>query len=380
METFIVPNPLPASPMALSKKQYRQVAKAIEYWHQTGMIDQETTDKLSGSITAVPFDWKRLARYSFISAICCIVIAVGATLADEALLELLEHIFNSPPIVKTLFFTVIAAAIFRFGLNRRKRFPHKTYSNEAIFFIGVLAVAAAIGFCGVAFDTGSEHYSILFLLATLLYLLLGLWFPSKQVWVFGLLSLGAWMGTETGYVSGGGMYFLGMNYPLRFVLFGAALTGLGMWGWHILEKESAVNHPSGSFLQRVILFSPQTKVMGLLNLFIALWIMSIFGNYSDMEIWHEIPQYELLHWSLLFGATAIAAVWYGLRNDDSVCRGFGLTFFLINLYTRFFEYSWNTMHKTIIFALLAASFWYLGTKAEKIWRFGENRGMRDERS
>ena len=37
----------------------------------------------------------------------------------------------------------------------------------------------------------------------------------------------AWMGAETGYISGYGMYFLGMNYPLRFVLFGAMLTGLG---------------------------------------------------------------------------------------------------------------------------------------------------------
>jgi hypothetical protein len=203
----------------LSKRQHRLVSQLIDYWLQTDTINRETAGKLNGSIFAVSFDWKRLARYSFIIAICCFVIAVGAVLADEALLNLLEHLFNSPPIVKSLFFAIIAAAVFRYGLTRRKRFPHKTYSNEAIFFVGVLAVAAAVSFCGVAFDTGRKHYSILYLMASFLYMLLGLWFPSKQVWVFGLLSLGAWMGTETGYVSGGGMYFLGMNYPLRFGIY-----------------------------------------------------------------------------------------------------------------------------------------------------------------
>jgi hypothetical protein len=368
---------LPASQKPLSKRQYRLVSQVIDYWLKTETINQEMAGKLNGSIIAVHFDWKRLARYSFIIAICCFVTAVGAVLADEALLNLLEHLFNSPPIVKSLFFSIIALVIFRYGLTRRNRFPHKTYSNEAIFFIGVLAIAAAVGFFGVAFDTETKHYSILFLMASVLYILLGLWFPSKQVWVFGLLSLGAWMGTETGYVSGGGMYFLGMNYPMRFVIFGTVLTAIGIWGWRTLEKETVTNQPPDSFLQRLIFLSPQTKVIGLLNLFIALWIMSIFGNYGDMEIWHKTPQYELLHWSLLFGAAAIAAIWYGLRNDDAVCRGFGLTFLFINLYTRFFEYFWDTIHKAFIFAILAASFWYLGTKAEKIWHFGENRIAQD---
>jgi hypothetical protein len=48
-------------------------------------------------------------------------------------------------------------------------------------------------------------------------------------------------------------------------------------------------------------------------------------------------------------------------------RGFGITFIFINLYTRFFEYFWEGTHKAIFFAILAISFWYLGSRAEKIW-------------
>jgi hypothetical protein len=168
-----------------------------------------------------------------------LVIAIGAILADEVLMKLLMRIFNSPAIVKCGFFAAASVAIFRYGLSFRKRYPHRPYGDESIFFLGVLALAAAVFFLGVAIDTGSGHYSVLFLIASLLYALLGLWFPSKLVWVFGLLSLGGWMGTETGYVSGHGMYFLGMNYPLRFVIFGAALTALAIAGKHSFANANA---------------------------------------------------------------------------------------------------------------------------------------------
>ena len=339
--------------VVLGKKQHRIVSDVIQRWQAGGTIDQPTAERLCASLEILRFDWQKTARYAFIIAIVCFVIAVGSMLADRVLMALLQRLFDSPAIAKCAFFSLLAAGIFWGGLSERKRRPDHFYRNEAIFFIGVLALAAAVAFLGRAIDTGSGHYSLLFLLASALYLLLGWWFPSKLVWVFGLMSLGAWMGTETGYMSGYGAYFLGMNYPARFVLFGGALTALGMLG------ES-----------RGLPMSAQNKVMGLLYLFIALWIMSIFGNYGDMARWHRAPQYELLHWSLLFGIVAVAAIVWGLRHDDGVLRGFGLTFLFINLYTRFFEYFWDSMHKAIFFALLAASFWAVGSRAEAIWRLG----------
>jgi hypothetical protein len=357
-----------AARVALARKHHGIVAEAIARWRRSGVIDGPTAARLDGSLAITAFDWQRTARYAFIVSIICLVIAVSAILADEVLMRLLKRIFNAPALAKCVFFSALSAAIFYCGLSLRRRYPHRLYSNEAVFFLGVLALAVAIVFLGIVIDTGSGHYSLLILLACALYALLGLWFPSKLVWVFGLLSLGAWMGTETGYLSGHGMYFLGMNYPLRFVIFGAALAALGIAAQHAVPSAAAAGSPG--FKERLLSMSPQTRVIGLLNLFIALWIMSIFGNYGDMGQWHRARQYELLHWSLLFGAVAIAAVWYGLRYDDGVLRGFGLTFLFINLYTRFFEYFWDSIHKAAFFAVLAASFWYLGSKAEAIWHLG----------
>jgi len=354
--------------IALPGKQHGIVIRVIERWLKSGVIDSKTSARLTASTTIASFDWQRTARYAFIIAISCFVIAVGAVLADKVLMDLLICIFNAPAAVKCAFFAALSAVIFWYGLLLRRKYPHRTYGNESVFFLGVLALAGAVFFLGVAIDTGSARYSVLVLIASVLYALLGLWFPSTLVWVFGLASLGASMGTETGYMSGWGAYYLGMNYPLRFVIFGAVLTAIGLVGEHVSAPSD-----TSTFKARLHSMSPQTKMMGLLYLFIALWIMSIFGNYGDMTKWEKVRQYELLHWSLLFGAAAIAAIWYGLKRDDGSLRGFGLTFLFINLYTRFFEYFWDSIHKAAFFAILAASFWYIGSRAEAIWHFGERK-------
>ena len=151
---------------------------------------------------------------------------------------------------------------------------------------------------------------------------------------------------------GWGAYYLGMNYPLRFVIFGAALTAASSLFTVKLGRQD---------------FVKPTRVMGLLYLFIALWILSIFGNYGEIESWYRVRQIELFHWSLLFGLVSFLAILHGIKFDDAMMRGFGLTFLFINLYTRYFEYFWDALHKAVFFALLAISFWFLGSRAERIW-------------
>jgi len=111
-----------------------------------------------------------------------------------------------------------------------------------------------------------------------------------------------------------------------------------------------------------------TLKMGLLYLFMALWIMSIFGNQTS-GFWRSRPGHlELFGWGLLFAAAAVWAIWLGMKKDNSVLRGYGLVFLLINIYTRFFEHFWDGVHRAIFFGILSLSLWLLGSKAEKIWR------------
>jgi hypothetical protein len=340
--------------MKVTRSQSKFLASALSHWRDSGALDPETSTRLLSDISVEPFDWKRLAKYSFWVAIACIIIAVGSVLADRILLDLIERIFNASAVLKCVACSAAAAALYYFGFLRRRLHPTNIFSNEAILFLGVLATAGAVYQFGSAIDTGSGHFSVLLLLSFFIYALIGYFGRSALVWIFAIASFGAWMGTETGYASGWGAYYLGMNYPLRFVVLGALLTGVALFlqGW---------------FFERV------TLIMGLLYLFIALWILSIFGNYGDMTSWSSVKQYELLPYGILFGAAAYAAIWHGLRFDNGVTKGFGLTFLFINLYTRYFEFFWDSIHKAIFFALLAISFWFIGSRAEKIWRLGESK-------
>ena len=345
--------------MKLPRKQAAVVRDAIERWKQDGVIQEVQAATLAATIEVQYFDWRKLAKYSFWIALFSIVSSVSAALSDRFIRELLEIVLQAPASIKCAALSLVAAGLYRRGLVGRTEAPDKVYRNEAIFFLGVLATAGAIAQLGVMFDTGSGHYSVLLLLSFLVYAVLGVRLESNLIWVFALASLGGWMGTETGYLSGWGAYYLGMNYPLRFVLFGALLTACAL---------SLETHPIG---QR---FFRSTLVMGLLYLFIALWIMSIFGNYGDLPSWGRVRQIELFHWSILFAAVAGWAIYYGLRHDNDITKGFGLTFLGINLYTRFFELFWDNLHKAVFFALLAVSFWYIGSKAETIWNLGKGDG------
>ncbi len=338
--------------LKVSKIQGKTLQKALEYWYTAELIDSTTKEQLTESLETRQFDWKKLAMYSFWISIICVIISFSALFADELLLELIEKFFTSSSIVLCLLFSALAAAFYFWAFVRQKKFAQKIFSNEFIVVLGILSTATAIAYLGKALDTGSGHFSILFLIATIVYGAIGLLFPSKLVWVFSVLSLGAWFGTETGYISGWGAYYLGMNYPLRFVIFGLALTAL-----------------SFAFSQFKALkpFQKSTYTLGLLYLFIALWILSIFGNHGDLYEWGQIKQISLFGWGLTFGLFALIAIAYGLRYDDYTSRSFGITFLFINLYTKFFEYFWDTTHKAIFFLILAVTFWLIGKNAEKIW-------------
>lgn len=338
--------------MKLSKKQGEFLHDTIDEWEDNGTVNAETAETLRNSFAVRPFDWKRLALYSFWFAIASTVIAVGTTLADDALLAWIQSLFLSSNLALCVFFGAAATGLYAWGLWRRRKSPQSVFSNEALLFLGVLLTAVSIAFFGKTIYTDEGHFSLIFLLSTAIYAALAFWFPSRLVWVFALLALGTWFGTETGYVSGWGAYFLGMNYPVRFVGFGLLLLLVAF----VFKR-----------IPRMQEFFKPTYVLGLLYLFIALWIMSIFGNYGDMDVWEHTPQIELLHWGLVFGAAALAAIVYGLKQDDATSRGFGVTFLFINLYTKYFEFFWNGTHKAIFFIIMAVSFAAIGRWAEKIW-------------
>ncbi|NOH28758.1 DUF2157 domain-containing protein [Vibrio mediterranei] len=342
--------------MKLSKREGRVVDSAIEQWLEQGTINQEEHDKLKNSYQVASVDWSLIAKYSFWIAIVCIVLSVLSVLLDEWLIKLLDEIFSAPDIAKSGFFAIISAGFYFIGVRRKSKTPDKAFSNEALFVLGIVSTAVSIYFLGQVIQTNS--LTKLILLASLVYGVLGLWIPSHIVWLCALLSFGTWLGFETYQLSNEG-YFLGLNFPFRYVLYGLVLivtSTLAVKRWPSKED-----------------FAITTRALGLFVFFISMWLMSVFGNYADFSVWSNVTQFSLLHWSILLLIASVVAVYHGMKFDDELTRGFGLIFIFINLYTRFIEYFWEGTHKAVFFAILATSFWFFGTRAEKIYRLGRGK-------
>ena len=93
----------------------------------------------------------------------------------------------------------------------------------------------------------------------------------------------------------------------------------------------------------------------------------MFGNFGTLESWYTVKQITLFYWAIISAIVCAISIFVGLKYHDEVAREFGITFLFINLYTRYFEYFWDSWHKALFFSVLAISFWLIGRKAEKIW-------------
>ena len=338
----------------LDKQESEFLNRSIKYWEEEDLIDAGTAESLRSSYEVKGFDWMRLAKYSFWIALFCGIIAVGSLIIDDTVIRWLKKLYYTPDIVISVISAIMAVVLFYFGRRWEKKYPEKVFSNEAIIFTGVLFTACCIAYLGKTFDNGSGHYSLLFLLSVFVYGILAWRMDSRLIWLFTLVSLGSWFGTETGYQTRWSDYFLGMNYPLRFVLFGMVL----LTSIYILKNRK--------WFER---FWELTYVCGMLYLFMSLWLLSIFGNLGSIDTWWHIRQISLFYWGIISAIVATGFLFYGLKSKDVIAREFGITFLLIFIYTKYFEYFWDHTNKTLFFAILGASFWLIGRKAERIWNF-----------
>ncbi|MBB6500636.1 DUF2157 domain-containing protein [Pedobacter cryoconitis] len=338
--------------MKIDQEKSDFLDEMLEHWQQENLLTPTEVERLKTSYEAKSFDWRRLAQYSFWIAMACGVISLGALLIDNKFLNYLRTLYNTPDGVISLLSAVAAGFLYKLSFKRKKTLPMQVFSNDALIFTAVMLTANAIAYMGKAIGKGDGHFSILILLSVFIYAVLAYIFKSRLIWIFVLISLGAWFGTETGYLSRDNLYFLGMNYPLRFVFFGLALTLISL----SLKKVKAFSF-----------FYDTTYICGMIYLFISLWLISVFGNFGTLDKWYGIKQISLFYWAIISAVACVTSIFVGLKFRDDIAREFGITFLFINLYTRYFEYFWDSWHKALFFSVLAGSFWLIGRRAEKIW-------------
>ena len=347
-------NNLPLKKLDLSRQEKETVEQALDFWNTNGNLDNQKAEELKATIDERSFEWKVLARYAFWVALASLIFSVISLFSDNALEKFVQQFYDTPNVIFCIAFAGLAFLFYFLGFRNKKLYPDKTFSNETLMLAGSFSTAACIGFLGQILDRDNHFFSILFFISILIYCVLSVKLSSKLIWVFTLVALGIWFATETAYHSDWGWKFWGMNYPLRFTIFGIILTFCAVF----VQPKFTQLKP----------FKSTSIVIGLLYTMIALWCLSIFGNYSDFEAWSKIRQWEIFYWGLIAVVLSLGLALYGLKKRDTVIRDIGFVFFLINLYTRFVEYLWDNINRTIFFLILAISFWLVGRWSEKIWK------------
>ena len=336
----------------IDRQESEVLNRAITHWENDGLLNYEQANSLRQSIMVKGFDWMRLAKYSFWIALFCGLVAVGSLLINDSILTFIRSLYNIPDFVLCIIASIAAFLSFYFGHYWSIKHPEKVFSNQTFIFFGISFTAVAIIFLGKTFDNHSGHFSLLILLGSIIYGVLAFRLQSRFIWIFTLIALGCWYGAETGYQTNWAYYFLGMNYPLRFFVFGFLIVCFCF----LLNNKKWFNP-----------FSELTYIAGLVYFFLALWILSLIGNLDNLDTWWHIKQINLIYWSIFALTIGIGTLIYGLKSGDAIAREFGITFVLILIYTKYFEFLWIPTNKALFFSILALSFWLIGRKAEKIW-------------
>ena len=338
--------------MEVDKSELEILQKALAEWEQACMLTNEQATKLKQSIVVRRTDHQQIAQYFFFIALFCTLLAFGAIFLNEKLLEKIKAYFSWSDLVIALIAALLS--VLWLWYISRKRAHISPIAYEIYMVLGGLSVLTSLLYFCKEFHIDKTYTAFLSLSLPVL-TVLALLLRSKALWIGAITASIMWFGSFSTWQSSDNL-FLGMNYPVRYTVFGLLILAVSFIQGRIQQF---------SFTQRI------TYAAGLILVFTGLWGVSIFGNYNTLAGWQQVRQIHVLAYSIVFGLAAAISFYLGIRFKEDLARDIGVLFLLINLYTRYFEYFWDSMNKGIFFLILALTFGFVGWWLERKSRAGK---------
>lgn len=156
-------------------------------------------------------------------------------------------------------------------------------------------------------------------------------FKIRLLLVAAIISLTGYLAATVGTFSG--CYWLSFGErPENFIFAGLILFGISFI-------------PHGGFRE----FPPVYRFFGMLAVFVAILILSNWGRVSYLMFPDNLIEYAYQAASFLVSGVTI---WLGVRACWGSMTNLGATFFMIYLYTKFFDWWWEWMPKYLFFLIL----------------------------
>ena len=321
------------------------ILKEIKEWYNQDLIEENLYLQLSSMYQKNEWDFTTIIKWTLV---------LGAVMISIGLISFITLLVQSIYLA-ILILSAFCLASYYYGFKLKTR-DFKYYfpkTGNTLIAIASLLLGADIFAINKFLFNEVFHWTILIFLISVIYLFIAYFKENTLVLVFSLLGFATWFGAETGYMSGWGAYFLGLNYPIRFVLISPLIILIGYF-----HKKFNFSIPE-SFIRTYYSF-------GLLFLNLSLWILSIFGNQGSLDNWgFSSNNTELLFFSILWGIVDVIIFVIGSKFKDKMFVGYAITFIMLNLYTRYFEYFWDEMYKSLFFIILGAMSIIIGLYFEK---------------
>ncbi|HSD52294.1 MAG TPA: DUF2157 domain-containing protein [Candidatus Methylomirabilis sp.] len=299
----------------------------------------------------------------------------------------------------TLFFYLVGFELTQEG---RWNFPKL---GLALIFLGCVMFGVDILLLALIYDLTAEHAWSL-LMDWAVWLAIAYLVRSRLILFLGLIGVVSWFGAEVGYLWGG--YWIYLGRPLHFIGLGACLLAIA--GIHAWREQRSFSAPYAQVGLLLIYLS--TLILSIFDVQrgfraetwsapLAVWLM-LLGPYlfaltalvivhlgwrrmtladppalvvlfllalmllSSVIAW--TPGHREFWFILLLTLLTGAGIYLGIAWESSVFLNTGIVFFAVNVYTRFYEYFWDAMPKSLFFIIGGATLIAGGIWVERVRR------------
>lgn len=406
-----------------SDTRARVLREALESWRERGLLGPDLHARLLADVEAAPPpapaapapQMERAAREERrLSRGVSILVNLGAVILAAGLIVFFASNwieFGRPAKVASLFLLTLAFYGLGYEFTEEGRW-HFPALGLALVFLGCVMFGLDILLLALVYDLKAERAWAL-LIDTGVWLLTAYLLRSRLILFLGLIGAVFWFGAEVGYCWGG--YWIYLARPIHFLGFGAVLL--------------AVSGIHAAYGRRD--FSPPYALVGLLLIYLSTLILSIFDIQRSFRAvdW----QAPFAVWAMLFGPYLVtlaallwlhvrarqttladrptlvllfffalmlllsviawapghrevwfvllltlltgAGIYLGIAWESAVFLNTSLVFFALNLYTRFYEYFWDAMPKSLFFIiggaiLIGGGVWTERMRRSIVRRFG----------
>jgi uncharacterized membrane protein len=377
----------------------RVVREAIQGWRAAGLLSVEQGDGLLATLSPAPA--RAAANERKLGRGVTILINLGAIALAAGLLIFFASNwieFGRGAKIASLFALTLFFYVAGFELTHegRRGFPKL---GLALIFLGCVMFGTDIVLLALIYDLTAEHAWSL-LIQWVAWLSIAYVVRSRLILFLALLGIVAWFGAEVGY--SWGAYWLYLGRPFHFIGVGACLLsvgGLHAWrgqrdfaaSWALVglllvylstlilsifdvQKHFRLDTSTASFVVWLLFVAPYVLAVVALAIIhvrwrrtaltdppvlLVLFLLVVMTLASLIAVTHQSRE---LWFILLMTVLTSAGIYLGIAWESPVFLNTSLVFFAVNLYTRFYEYCWDAMPKSLFFivggsALILGGVW-----------------------